>query len=63
MVLFDVTEPISEADIRIVQLALDSGRALVLAFNKWDMLDDERRIYLGRRRLSLSWHTLTGPQG
>ena len=46
VVLFDVTEPISEADIRIVQLALDSGRALVLAFNKWDMLDDERRIYL-----------------
>jgi GTP-binding protein len=46
VVLFDVTEPISEADIRIVQLALDSGRALVLAFNKWDKLDDERRIYL-----------------
>ena len=46
VVLFDVTEPISEADIRIVQLALDAGRALVLAFNKWDMLDDERRIYL-----------------
>ncbi len=46
VVLFDVTEPISEADIRIVQLALDSGRALVLAFNKWDLLDEERRIYL-----------------
>ncbi len=46
VVLFDVTETISEADIRIVQLALDSGRALVLAFNKWDQLDDERRIYL-----------------
>jgi GTP-binding protein len=46
VVLFDVTEPISEADIRIVQLALDSGRAIVLAFNKWDMLDDERRIYI-----------------
>jgi GTPase len=46
VVLFDVTEEISEADIRIVQLALDSGRALVLGFNKWDALDDERRIYL-----------------
>ena len=46
VVLFDVTEPISEADIRIVQLALDSGRALVLAFNKWDLLDEDRRIYL-----------------
>ena len=46
VVLFDVSEPVSEADVRIIQLALDSGRALVLAFNKWDVLDDERRIYL-----------------
>ncbi len=46
VVLFDVTAAISEADIRIVQLGLDSGRALILAFNKWDLLDEERRIYL-----------------
>ena len=59
VVLFDVTEPISEADIRIVQLGLDSGRALVLAFNKWDLLDDERRIYLekeiDRDRAHVDW--------
>ena len=42
VVLLDVTQPISEADVRIVQLGLDSGRALVLAFNKWDLLDDDR---------------------
>ena len=48
IVLFDVTQPISEADIRIVDMALESGRALVLAFNKWDELDDERRKYLER---------------
>lgn len=48
VVLFDVTVPISEADIRIVDMALQSGRALVLAFNKWDQLDDERRRYLER---------------
>jgi GTP-binding protein len=41
VILFDVTEPISEGDIRIVDLALESGRALVLAFNKWDQLDEE----------------------
>ena len=46
VVLIDANEPISEADIRIIQLALDSGRALVIAFNKWDTLDDERRYYL-----------------
>lgn len=48
VVLFDVTAPISEADIRIVDMALESGRALVLAFNKWDELEDERRKYLER---------------
>ncbi len=48
VVLIDVTEPISEQDVRIIELVLESGRALVLAFNKWDMLDDERRRYLER---------------
>jgi GTP-binding protein len=48
VVLFDVTEPLSDGDIRIVDLALESGRALVLAFNKWDQMDDERRKYLER---------------
>lgn len=48
VVLLDVTQPISEQDVRIVDLVLESGRALVLAFNKWDQLDDERRRYLER---------------
>ncbi len=48
VVLLDVTAPISEQDVRIIDMVLESGRALVLAFNKWDMLDDERRRYLER---------------
>jgi GTP-binding protein len=48
VVLFDVTEAISDADIRIVDMALESGRALVLAFNKWDELDEDRRYLLER---------------
>lgn len=48
VVLLDVSEPISEQDVRIIDLVLDSGRALVLAFNKWDLLDDDRRRYLER---------------
>jgi GTPase len=48
VVVLDVSEPISEQDVRIVDLVLESGRALVLAFNKWDLLDDERRRYLER---------------
>ena len=26
----------------------ESGRAVVIAFNKWDMVDEERRYYLDR---------------
>lgn len=48
VVLIDVTQEISDQDLRIIDLVLESGRALVLAFNKWDMLDDERRKYLER---------------
>lgn len=48
VVLLDVSEPISEQDVRVIDLVLDSGRALVLAFNKWDLLDDDRRRYLER---------------
>ena len=48
IVIIDVTEPISVQDLKIIDLVLESGRALVLAFNKWDLLDDERRRYLER---------------
>ena len=30
------------------QTVRDSGRALVIAFNKWDLVDEERRYYLDR---------------
>ena len=48
VVLIDVTEVISEQDVRVIDLVLESGRALVLAFNKWDQIDDDRRRYLER---------------
>ncbi|TAM70265.1 MAG: ribosome biogenesis GTPase Der [Microbacteriaceae bacterium] len=48
VVVIDVSEPLSEQDVRIIDLVLESGRALVLAFNKWDLLDDERRRLLER---------------
>jgi len=48
IVVIDVTEEVSEQDLRIIDLVVESGRALILAFNKWDLLDDERRRYLER---------------
>jgi GTP-binding protein len=48
VVVLDVSDVISEQDVRIIDLVLESGRALVLAFNKWDLMDDDRRRYLER---------------
>ena len=39
---------ISEQDVRILQTVREAGRALVIAFNKWDLVDEERRYYLER---------------
>lgn len=46
IVLLNASEPLSEQDLRILSMVADAGRALVLAYNKWDLLDDERRYYL-----------------
>lgn len=46
IVLLDASEPLSEQDLRILSMVADAGRALVLAYNKWDLLDEERRYYL-----------------
>ncbi|WP_153396013.1 ribosome biogenesis GTPase Der [Ornithinicoccus halotolerans] len=48
VVLLDASQPLAEQDIRIVQQVIDAGRALVIAYNKWDQLDEERRYYLER---------------
>jgi GTP-binding protein len=48
VVLIDAEQSIAEQDIRVVQQVIDAGRALVVAYNKWDLLDEERRYYLER---------------
>ncbi|CAM5316724.1 MULTISPECIES: ribosome biogenesis GTPase Der [Streptomyces] len=48
VILIDAGEPISVQDQRIVTMAVDAGRAVVVAYNKWDTLDEERRYYLER---------------
>jgi GTPase len=48
LLVIDGSQSISEQDMRIIQTVRDSGRALVIAFNKWDLVDDERRYYLER---------------
>ena len=48
VLVIDGGQSISEQDLRIIQTIRESGRALVIAFNKWDLVDEERRHYLER---------------
>ncbi len=48
VVLVDASESMTEQDTRVIQQVVDAGRALVIAYNKWDLMDDERRHYLER---------------
>jgi GTPase len=46
VVLLDASDRISEQDQRVIAEVVDAGRALVLAFNKWDLLDEDRHDLL-----------------
>ncbi len=48
VVLFDASEVISEQDQRLLSMVSEAGRGVVLAFNKWDLVDDDRRHYLDK---------------
>ena len=48
VVLLDASEPITEQDQRVIGTAVEAGRALVLVMNKWDLLDEDRRLRLER---------------
>ena len=48
VVLLEASEVISDQDMKIIRNVIDAGRGLVVAFNKWDLLDDERRWNLER---------------
>ena len=48
IVVVDASEPVTEQDLRILSSVEEAGRALLIAFNKWDLTDDERRRYLRR---------------
>ncbi|GEA82774.1 GTPase Der [Cellulomonas gelida] len=48
VVLLDASTPMTEQDTRVIQQVIDAGRALVIAYNKWDLMDEDRRPYLER---------------
>ena len=48
VVVIDASESISDQDLRILTMVENAGRAMVIAYNKWDLTDEERRRYLER---------------
>ncbi|MBB4952826.1 GTP-binding protein [Agrobacterium vitis] len=44
VIVFDATIPFEKQDIQIVDLVLREGRAAVLAFNKWDLVEDPQAL-------------------
>jgi GTPase len=46
IVLIDASQQLSEQDQRVLSMVIEAGRALVLAFNKWDLLDEDRHYLL-----------------
>ena len=48
IVLIDASQPLTEQDQRVLSMVIEAGRALVLAFNKWDLVDEDRRDQLER---------------
>jgi GTPase len=48
LMLIDASEPITEQDQRVINQIVESGRALVILFNKWDLVDEDRRHELER---------------
>ena len=48
VVLIDASEEISEQDQRVISMVLEAGKAMVICFNKWDLMDEDRRYYFDR---------------
>ncbi|CAB4881967.1 unannotated protein [freshwater metagenome] len=44
--VLDASVPISEQDLRIISMVEESGKAMVLVLNKWDLVDEDRRELL-----------------
>lgn len=48
LVIFDASQILTEQDIRIVSMAEEAGKAIVVVMNKWDLVDEERQLILNK---------------
>ena len=49
VLLLDAASPFEKQDLQIADLALREGRALVIAVNKWDLVEDKKNAYASLR--------------
>lgn len=50
VLLLDATLGLEAQDLRIADKVLSEGRALIIALNKWDVADDQSRLFQGVRK-------------
>ena len=55
LLLLDATQGVTDQDAHIAGYILESGRAVVLAVNKWDAVDDYQRAAACSARSSSGW--------
>ena len=48
LLVIDASQPIAEQDLRLISSIEDSGKALVVIMNKWDLMDEDRRTLFDR---------------
>ena len=48
VVVLDASVPISEQDLRIITMVEEAGKAMVIVMNKWDLVDEDRRLQLDK---------------
>jgi GTP-binding protein len=46
VVVLDASVPLTEQDLRVITMAEEAGRAIVLVMNKWDLVDEDRQNQL-----------------
>ncbi len=57
LLVLESSENITDQDRKLINLVTEAGRALVLVFNKWDLLDEDRREML-EKEIDLDLHNV-----
>lgn len=50
VILLDATKGLESQDLRIADMVLEEGRALIVALNKWDSAEDQSRLFNGVKK-------------